>query len=160
MLSTPDLKDKYQKKVFQGFESMKSFGNRDSFFGQIKTVTCHDDNSKVKEILGTNGKGKVLVINPNLITHAAMIGDEIAQKAIDNEWNGIFVAGYVRDVELLKEMDIGILALGSTTAKTNKNDKGFLGEDVIFGGVILSENSWLYADKNGWLVSKESLEVD
>ena len=57
-------------------------------------------------------------------------------------------------------MDIGILALGSTTAKTNKNDKGFLGEDVIFGGVILSENYWLYADKNGWLVSKESLEVN
>ena len=56
MFSTPDLKDKYQKKVFQGFESMKSFGNRDSFFGQIKTVTCHDDNSKVKEILCTNGK--------------------------------------------------------------------------------------------------------
>ena len=139
---------------------MKSFGNIDTFFGQIKTVTCHDDNSKVKEILGTNGRGKVLVINSNLITHAAMIGDEIAQKAIDNEWNGIFVAGYVRDVELLKEMDIGILALGSTIAKTNKNDKGFLGEDVIFGGVILSENSWLYADKNGWLVSKESLEVN
>jgi len=46
MFSTPDLKDKYQKKVFQGFESMKSFGNRDSFFGKIKTVTCHDDNSK------------------------------------------------------------------------------------------------------------------
>ena len=38
MFSTPDLKDKYQKKVFQGFESMKSFGNRDSFFGQIKTA--------------------------------------------------------------------------------------------------------------------------
>ncbi len=160
MFSTPDLIDKYQKKVFQGFESMKSFGNRDIFFGQIKTVTCHDDNSKVKEMLGTNGKGKVLVINSNLISHAAMIGDEIAQKAIDNEWNGIFVAGYVRDVELLKEMDLGILALGSTTTKTSKNNKGFLGKDVIFGGVILSEDSWLYADKNGWLVSKEPLEFN
>jgi len=30
-------------------------------------------------------------------------GDEIAQKAIDNEWNGIFVVGYVRDVELLRK---------------------------------------------------------
>ncbi len=160
MFSTPDLKDKYERKVFQGFEPMKSFGKKDFFFGQIKTVTCHDDNSKVKEILATNGKGKVLVINSNLITHAAMIGDEIAQKAIDNQWNGIFVAGCVRDVELLKEMDIGILALGSTTTKTNKNNKGFSGEDVIFGGVILSENSWLYADKNGWLVSREPLEVN
>ena len=35
-----------------------------------------------------------------------------------------------------------------------------LGEDVIFGGVILSEDSWLFADKNGWLVSKELLEVN
>ena len=57
-------------------------------------------------------------------------------------------------------MDLGILALGSTTTKTNKNNKGFLGEDVIFGGVILSEDSWLYADKNGWLVSKEPLEIN
>ena len=114
----------------------------------------------MKEILSTNGKGKVLVINSNLITHAAMIGDEIAQKAIDNEWNGVFVAGYVRDIELLREMDLGILALGSTTTKTNKNNKGFLGEDIIFGGVILREDSWLYADKNGWLVSRELLEFN
>ena len=154
MFSTPDLKDKYQKKVFQGFKSMKSFGSKDSFFGQIKTVTCHDDNSKVKEILGTNGKGKVLVINSNLITHAAMIGDEIAQKAIDNEWNGIFVAGYVRDVELLKQMDLGILALGSTTTKTNKNNKGFLGEDVIFGGVILSCLLYTSPSPRDWTISR------
>ena len=80
MFSTPDLKDKYQKKVFQGFESMKSFGNRDSFFGQIKTVTCHDDNSKVKEILGTNGKGKVLVINSNLITHCLLYTSDAADE--------------------------------------------------------------------------------
>ena len=160
MFSTPDLKDRYQKKVFQGFKSMKSFGNRDSFFGQIKTVTCHDDNSKVKEILGTNGNGKVLVINSNLITHAAMIGDEIAQKAIDNEWNGIFIVGYLRDVEILKTMNIGILALGSTTTKTDKNNKGYFGEDVIFGGVLLREGFSLYADKNGWLVSKEPLEFN
>ena len=93
MFSTPDLKDKYQKKVFQGFESMKSFGNRDSFFGQIKTVTCHDDNSKVKEILGNNGKGKVLVINSNLITHAAMIGDEIAQKLLIMNGVGFLLLG-------------------------------------------------------------------
>jgi len=26
--------------------------------------------------------------------------------------------------------------------------------------VILSEDSWLYADKNGWLVSKEPLEIN
>ena len=160
MFSTPDLKDKYQEKVFQGLESMKSFGSIDTFFGQIKTVTCHDDNSKVKEILGTNGKGKVLVINSNFINHAAMIGDEIAQKAIDNEWNGIFIIGYVRDAEILTQMNLGILALGSTTTKTNKNNKGFFGKDVIFGGVILSEDSWLYTDKNGWLVSKEFLEIN
>ena len=67
---------------------------------------------------------------------------------------------HCRDVELLKQMDLGILALGSTTTKTNKNNKGLLGEDVIFGGVILSEDSWLYVDKNGWLVSKEPLEFN
>ena len=160
MFSTPDLKDKYKKEVFQGFKSMKSFGIIDSFFGQIKTVTCHDDNSKVKEILSTNGKGKVLVINSNIITHTAMIGDEIAQKAIDNRWNGIFIIGYVRDAEILKQMNLGILALGSTTTKTNKNDRGFLGKDVIFGGVILREDFWIYADKNGWLVSQKPLKLD
>ena len=89
-----------------------------------------------------------------------MIGDEIAQRAIDNEWSGVFIAGYVRDAELIKQMNLGILALGSTTTKTNKNNKGFFGEDVIFGGVILSEDSWFYADKNGWLVSKDRLEID
>ena len=41
----------------------KSYGARKSFGGQIVTVKCHEDNSRVKELLATDGIGKVLVVD-------------------------------------------------------------------------------------------------
>ena len=40
-----------------------SYGGRGAFGGEIVTVKCFEDNSRVKEHLGTDGKGKVLVVD-------------------------------------------------------------------------------------------------
>ena len=40
-----------------------SYGGRSAFGGEIVTVKCFEDNSRVKEHLGTDGKGKVLVVD-------------------------------------------------------------------------------------------------
>ena len=41
----------------------KSYGARKTFGGQIVTVKCFEDNSRVKELLATDGTGKVLVVD-------------------------------------------------------------------------------------------------
>ena len=57
---TPDLCDEYPDLVQVVEPMFNNFGGRDNFGGQIVTVKCHEDNSKVKELVDTDGKGKVL----------------------------------------------------------------------------------------------------
>ena len=114
-------------------------------------------NSIVKEVLAERGSKRILVIDAGNINHASMIGDQIASNAAKNEWVGIIVNGYVRDVEILKDIQIGILAKGSVPRKTVKRGLGSRSIDVLFDSVSISPGDWIYADSNGWIVSDKEL---
>ena len=101
MTSLPDLFDQYSEQIQIGKIALQSFGSRQSISGEIYTVSCSDDNSIVKEILSRKGKNKVLVIDASGVTHASMIGDQIAESALKNNWAGIVVNGCVRDLSLI-----------------------------------------------------------
>ena len=120
MTSLPDMSDQYSEQIQIGKLALQSFGSRHSISGEIYTVSCSDDNSVVKEVLSREGKNKVLVVDASGVTHASMIGDQIAESAVKNNWAGIVVNGCVRDVEELKNLPIGIFAKGSVAQKTNK----------------------------------------
>lgn len=59
-----------------------------------------------------NGNGKVLVVDGGGSMRCALLGDMIAQSAIDNGWAGVIVYGCVRDVDDMAQMDLGVMALG------------------------------------------------
>ena len=44
--------------------------------------------------------------------------------AKDNGWSGIIINGLVRDIEILKDIDIGVMALGSCPRKSEKKNIG------------------------------------
>ena len=102
---------------------------------------------------------KVLIIDAEGVNHASMIGDQIASKALENNWNGIIVNGFVRDIEILKTIPIGIYAKGSIPKKTDKKGLGFLGVDVFIGGILIKTGNWVYLDSNGWVITKKELEL-
>ena len=54
------------------------YGGRVAFSGPAATVRCHDDNSKVREMLETPGEGRVLVVNEA----ARMDADEAASRLL------------------------------------------------------------------------------
>ena len=108
-------------------------------------------------MLSERGSKRILVIDAGNINHASMIGDQIASNAAKNEWVGIIVNGYVRDVEILKDIQIGILAKGSVPRKTVKRGLGSRSIDVLFDSVSISPGDWIYADSNGWIVSDKEL---
>ena len=120
MTSLPDLSDQHSKQIQIGKLALQSFGSRHSISGEIYTVSCSDDNSVVKEVLSREGKNKVLVIDASGVTHASMIGDQIAESAAKNNWAGIVVNGCVRDVEELMSLPIGIFAKGAVAQKQIK----------------------------------------
>ena len=159
MTSLPDLSDQHSDQIQIGKLALQSFGGIHSISGEIYTVSCSDDNSVVKDILSRKGKHKVLVIDASGVTHASMIGDQIAASAVKNNWAGIVVNGYVRDVEDLKNFPIGIFAKGAVAQKTNKKNHGFEDVLVAFGSAVMTSGKWIYIDQNGWLIADNNLEL-
>ena len=88
------------------------FGKKEQFYGKIATVKVKDDNVLVKEGLQTLPEGTVLVVDGELPTNCALLGDNLAAIAEERKLAGIIVYGYVRDSSELKNINIGILALG------------------------------------------------
>ncbi len=156
-LSTADLWDEFGDRLELVEPLFKSFGAKPSFHGAITTIKCHEDNSLVRETLGEKVQGKVLVIDGGGSLRRALVGDRLAQKGIDNGWEGILVFGCIRDSKIINQMDIGIRALNTVPAKTVKRGVGLKDVQVKFGGVSFVPGHFIYVDEDGIVVSKEAL---
>ena len=135
----------------------QSYGARKTFAGQIVTVKCYEDNSRVKELLATDGTGKVLVVDGGSSMRCALMGDMIAESAVKNHWNGVVIYGCVRDDDAIAELDLGVHALASIPQKSNRKGIGEVDVSLYFGSVTFNSGDYLYADNNGIVVAKEKL---
>lgn len=160
VISTADLVDRYADSV-QGCElQFRSFGARMRFQGEIVTVDCMEDNVLLKQALQEPGRGKVLVVDGHGSLRRALIGDVIAGIGVANGWEGVVIHGAVRDVAALRELPLGVLALGSNPCKSAKLGAGTSGAGLQFGGVTFQPGWWLAADEDGVLVSPSRLPAD
>lgn len=156
--ATPDLCDAHpdEVRVVTGLY-WQNYGGRRVFGGPCDTVKCFEDNSRVKEHLATRGAGKVLVVDGGGSLRNALIGDMIAEKAVDTGWSGVIINGACRDVDALAELDIGLVALGCVPIKSVRRSEGQLNVPVRFGGVVFNPGDHVYADANGVIVAGKSL---
>ena len=156
--STPDLSDENpDTKALAPI--LKNLGGKKAFWGKIETLQCPDDNSFVKEVLNSEGNGKVLVVDANGISTVALLGDMIAEAGVKNNWSGVVINGYVRDIDILSTLDIGVQALGTMPIRSEKKNQGQIGVDISFGGLTFSSGDYVYADNNGLLLSKKELNL-
>ncbi|MCE8001807.1 ribonuclease E activity regulator RraA [Halomonas desiderata] len=137
-----------------------SYGGREAFCGPIRTVKCFEDNSLVKQAVSEPGEGAVLVVDAGGSHRCAMLGDMLAEQAVDNGWSGVVMYGCVRDVDVLAETDLGVHALGAHPRKSEKRGEGSRDVAVTFAGVTLRPGQWLYADNNGIVVAEERLPLE
>ena len=79
--------------------------------------------------------------------------------AIENNWQGIVLNGYIRDADEINKLNIKILAKGEVFKKTRKNNIGRRDVLISFGGLIFKSGYWLYADKITWGISRRKLEL-
>jgi len=156
-LPTPDLCDKYEGEVQAISLQFQHFGLLNSFFGQVVTVKCFEDNSKVKELLNSPGQGKVLLVDGGGSMSRALMGDMLAEAAIENGWSGIVIAGCIRDVQVINQLAIGVKALGIHPMKTEKLGVGEVDVPVVLGHLEIFPGQYLYADLNGVIVSNKLL---
>ena len=157
MMSTPDISDKFPE--LPCLIGLNSYGAKSVFEGEVVTVVCPDDNSLAKELISQKGDGKILFIEGNASKAVALLGDNLAQQALDNNWSGIVVNGMVRDVEILRSIPLAIYARGSCPKKSNKNNAGNINVDLCIDGVDIKPSFWAYGDENGILISPAKLKL-
>lgn len=152
--STADLYDERGEELDSLALQFMDLGGHSSFDGPIRTVRCHRDNALLKRVLSRDGSGAVLVIDGHGSLDSALVGDLIAGLAVSNGWAGIIVHGAVRDRTALRELPLGIKALGSNPRKSSKTGVGE--EDVVveIAGVQFAPGKHVWADEDGILVER------
>jgi regulator of ribonuclease activity A len=157
MLSTPDIADEYPEEVKALELELRNFGGLAQFSGAVVTIKCHEDNSLVRELVATPGKGRVIVVDGGGSRRRALLGDMLAEKAAANGWAGLVIHGVIRDVDQVAVIRLGVQALGTIPLKTEKLGVGQGDIPLSFGGVTINPGDYIYADNNGVLVSRRKL---
>lgn len=146
---TADLADTYGPDLRVCDLQFRQFGGRRLFSGPVRTVSCHEDNGLLRELLHTPGSGAVLVVDGGGSLRSALVGDLIAAAAQASGWAGLIVHGAVRDSVALAGLDLGIKALGTTPRKSAKAGAGAVDAAVTFGNVTFRPGDVLHADDDG-----------
>ena len=184
-METADLCDAYGDLLQYVEPIFRDFGQKTKFGGKICTVKCHEDNSYVKAALAEPGDGrvigilfywnfntckfnllnvcvflKVLVVDGGGSLRRALLGDNVAAAALRNNWSGVIIYGCVRDTVELEKINVGIKALASIPRKTEKKNVGSRDIPVTFAGVTFRPNDYVYADRDGIVVSDKKLALE
>ena len=154
--STADLLDEYPESIVL-MENFVSYGEVSTFFGKAKTIVAPEDNSLVRQALETKGNNQVLVIDGGASRACALVGDQLALLAIENEWAVIIVNGYIRDSAVIAEMPIGIKALGTNPRKSIKKNRGEVDIRLTIAQIPIKPRSWIYSDADGIIISEHNL---
>ncbi len=157
MFTTADLWDENETLLSCVDPVFNHFGDKKLFSGKIRTIKLFEDNSLVRKQLELDGKGKVLVIDGGGSLRCALVGDQLAELAIHNNWEGIIVNGCIRDSEVINSMNIGIKALNTSPVKSVKRNVGEIDIPVKFGSITFLPEHYVYADADGILVSEDNL---
>jgi regulator of ribonuclease activity A len=132
--ATADLLDEHPDAAVCTL-AFRQFGAVASVDSEIATVRCFEDNVLVRQRVSEPGEGRVLVVDGGGSLRVALVGDNIASIARDNGWAGLIIHGCVRDSAELRELALGIKALGTHPKPSNKQGDGELDVPVTFGGV-------------------------
>lgn len=156
---TTDLYDDHLENVQVAAPIFQNFGAKASFYGQIATIKILEDNSFLKSAFGSPGHARILVVDAAASLRCAVMGDMMAELAIENGWAGVVINGCVRDSVALAQLDFGIRALASIPRKSVRRNQGVADIAVHFSDVHFYPGHYLYADEDGIIVSEKSLLV-
>ena len=162
--STCDLCDIHEDKLANGAllvlpPVFLHFGKRTKFSGVAATLKVFEDNVIVRTALEHPGHGGVLVVDGGGSLRCALVGGNLGKLAEKNGWAGVIVNGCVRDVEELDACDVGLRALAVHPRRSVRKGAGDGGLAVSIAGVMVRPGDWIYADRDGVLVSREQLDV-
>ncbi len=149
MTFTADLCDEHSADASVLELALRDYGGTPVFEGPVSTVAVFEDNTLVGEALREPGAGRVLVVDGGGSLRRALVGDNLAQRAVDNGWAGLVVYGCIRDAQQIASIPVGLKALGVHPRRTDKRGEGRRDVVVSLGGVRIAPGDRLFADLDG-----------
>lgn len=153
---TADLCDTCKDEVQVLGAGFSNFGGKKKMKGALVTVKLNENNQELIRVLDEAGQGRVLVVDVQG-AYVGVVGENLMKKALKNGWSGFVINGYVRDVNMTKEVEVGLWALGTCPRRSFNAVPGFVDHAVEFGGVRFEPGAYVYADMDGVIVSKDAL---
>ncbi len=154
---TADLCDAHpQLQVLDA--QFRDYGALPGFAGPIATLKVYEDNRLVRAALEQPGGGRVLVVDGGGSRRCALFGGQLGELAVRNGWAGVLIWGCVRDCVELRDMAVGIRAIGSHPRRSTRGlHEGQSELDLHFAGVHFRPGAYLYADADGIVLSEHEL---
>lgn len=159
---TADLLDAHEAALAEGRVQVLQpgfmvLGGRRSFGGPVTTLKLFEDNSLLAEVVRAPGAGRVLVVDGGGSLRCALLGGNLAAAAAVNGWAGIVINGCVRDADEIDACNLGVRALALNPRRSPKRGEGQRDAIVSFLGATIRPGQWLYADRDGVIVSDAAL---
>ena len=153
-----DLCDDNQDKEIQVLSpEFKNYGGLKKCAGEIVTLKLDKSNWELLDILkNEDGKGRIIVVD-NAKYFYGVVGDKLMAFAKENNWQGMIINGYVRDVAYTKDIGVALYAIGTCPLRNFEKTSSSRGMQLSFGGVTFHDGDYLYADADGIIVSKKRL---
>ena len=148
---TADMCDEHHEDIQVLEHIFKNYGGSEKFKGKVVTIKLDEDNRGLIELLKENGKNKVAVVDVEA-KYCAVVGENLMLMAQKNEWEGIIINGYVRDVHITKNINVGLLALGTCPKRSKKISSAKREIELNFGGVIFKDGMEVFCDHDGVIV--------
>tara|TARA_B100000686_G_scaffold49169_1_gene52628 strand:- start:467 stop:949 length:483 start_codon:yes stop_codon:yes gene_type:complete len=149
---TCDLYDEYLDVARVPTVSFLNLGGERQFCGTVVTVKCFEDNSRIKELVAMEGKGKVMLVDGGGSQRCALVGDVLAGEAQHGGWAGIIVYGSVRDRVALSKLNLGVMALNVTPRKSVRRGEGQVDIPIQIGNIWCESGDIVYGDDDGILL--------
>ena len=158
MIKTTDLWEQLSEQLQVASSGLQHFGGNCNVCGKVTTLKLYEDNQLVRNAVAESSDGGILVVDGGGSLRTVLLGDLLAQKALDHGWSGIIINGSVRDSTELATMPLGVLALGTTPRRSAKEGWGYRDRPVQFLGVTIRPGAWICADADGWVIAPASLQ--
>lgn len=157
-IHTADLCDENKdKKIAVLSAKFKNYGGLKEFSGEIVTVKLDKSNWRLLEMLrDEDGKGKIVVVD-NTQQFYGVVGDKLMTFAKKNNWKAIILNGYVRDIDETKNIDVGLLAIGTCPLRNFEVTDSQRDIELNFEGVTFNNGDFVYADNDGVIITKNKL---
>jgi regulator of ribonuclease activity A len=155
-----DLCDNNQNKNIQVLSSkFNSYGGKIGFQGRVITIKLDKSNWGLIDILkNEDGRGKVIVVDVDE-AFFGVVGDKLSTFAKENNYEGMIINGFVRDIEETIKIDIGLYALGTCPLRNFEKTNSQRDIKLEFGGVIFNNDDYIYGDKDGVIISNTELDT-